>query len=63
MSGIILLHAQVCILQLCKVSSVSVHLFRRSCAYKKYGQKDGQGDSYIPPAPSQKKEQLCLPGV
>jgi len=29
------------ILQLCKVSSVLVHPFRRSCTYKKYGQTYG----------------------
>ena len=31
-----------------KVSSASVHLFRRSNAYKIYGLTDGQGDFYIP---------------
>ena len=34
-----------CVLQqLCKVTSVSVHLFRKSWAYKTYGQTDGQSD-------------------
>jgi len=41
-TGIIVLHAyklyKYCKLQLCKVSSVSVHLFRRSCAYETYEQ-------------------------
>ena len=34
-----------------KVSTISVHLFIRSCAYKKYGQTNGQGDSYILESP------------
>ena len=34
-----------CVLQqLCKVTSVSVHLLRKSWAYKTYGQTDGQID-------------------
>ena len=31
-----------CILQLCKASPVLAYLFRRSCTYKKYGQRDWQ---------------------
>jgi len=46
-TGIISFYAlpKVLILQLCKVSSVSVHSLRSSCTYKKYGQTDGQSDS------------------
>jgi len=34
---------------ICKVSLVLVHRLTRSCAYKKYGQMDVQGDYYISP--------------
>ena len=42
-----------CILQMymyncVKFLSILVHLFRRSCAYKKYAQTDGPGDSCVP---------------
>ena len=36
------------IIQLWKVTSISVNLFRRSCPYEKYGRADGQGESCKP---------------
>ena len=41
-------HARTQILQLCKVSSVSVHLFRRSCINKTFEQTDGLTDTVSP---------------
>jgi len=49
---IIPLHAHLQVIyyvQLCKDSSISIYLFRRSWYYEKYEQTDRQGDSYIPP--------------
>ena len=48
------------ILQLCKVSSISFNLFRKSCAYKTTGQADGQGDTYIPFKTCLKFHHACL---
>ena len=42
LTGIAFLHAHPigCILQLCKISSVSIHPLRRSCTYKTWEQTD-----------------------
>jgi len=40
----------------CVASSISVHLFRRSCALETYGCTKGQADSYLLPHPKKKIE-------
>ena len=52
------------ILQLCRVSSLSIHLSRRSCAYMTFGQTKRQMDRVIPiytspppPTPQKKQQQ------
>jgi len=56
---LIFLHAHPHVLQLCKVSSVSVHSLRRSCTYNTFRRTYRRtGWSLYTPTP-----QLCLQGI
>ena len=62
----ILLHALPQVLQLLKVSLLSVHPLSRSCAYKKYRQTDGRTDGWfyiLPPPPQKKLKNLFVGGI